>query len=61
MDSREVMKRLKDAGFVHISTRGSHHKLRKGATTVIVPHPEKDLKPGTLRSIFRQAGLPWPP
>lgn len=55
-DSRKIIQRLKDDGFVLISVRGSHHKLRKADRTVIVPHPNKDLPIGTARSIARQAG-----
>jgi predicted RNA binding protein YcfA (HicA-like mRNA interferase family) len=56
MDSNELMKRLRADGFEVVSVRGSHHKLRKGARTVILPHPKKDLPPGTVNSILRQAG-----
>jgi predicted RNA binding protein YcfA (HicA-like mRNA interferase family) len=56
MDSRELMRRLLAAGFEIVSVRGSHHKLRKGARTVILPHPKKDLPLGTVNSILRQAG-----
>ncbi|MFV0385603.1 type II toxin-antitoxin system HicA family toxin [Paracoccus sp. (in: a-proteobacteria)] len=56
-DSRKLLKRLKDEGFEEIQKRGSHLKLRKGDRTVILPHPKKDLPLGTVRSIYRQAGL----
>ena len=55
-DSKTIIKRLKEDGFELISTRGSHHKLRKGAVTIIVPHPKKDLPVGTARAIARDAG-----
>jgi len=43
------------AGFVRVSQKGSHVKLRAGDRTVIVPlHAE--LAPGTLKSVLRQAG-----
>ncbi|QJT11183.1 type II toxin-antitoxin system HicA family toxin [Oceanidesulfovibrio marinus] len=61
MDSREVIQRLRDAGFEHVSTKGSHKKFRRGDKMVIVPDPKKDIPAGTLRSIYRQADLPWPP
>ncbi|MEU8539379.1 type II toxin-antitoxin system HicA family toxin [Streptomyces sp. NPDC048717] len=41
-------------GFDHVSTRGSHAKYRKGERTVIIPL-HRDLAPGTVRSILRQA------
>lgn len=55
-DSRRIVKRLADEEWVLVSTRGSHHKFRKGAVTIIVPHPKKDLPIGTARSIARMAG-----
>jgi len=55
-DSRKIVARLKRDGFELISISGSHHKFRRGSTTVIVPHPEKDLPNGTARAIAKQAG-----
>ncbi len=55
-DSRKIVKRLLGDGFVPVSSKGSHHKFRKGERTVIVPHPKKDLPLGTARSIARMAG-----
>lgn len=55
-DSRKIIKRLKAEGFELIAVAGSHHKLRKGDKTVIVPHPNKDLPLGTARAIAKQAG-----
>jgi len=55
-DSKKIIKRLKEEGFELISVRGSHHKFRKGAVTIIVPHPKKDLPVGTARAIAKDAG-----
>ena len=55
-DSRKIIKRLKDEGFELVAVSGSHHKLRKGDRTVVVPHPKKDLPIGTARAIAKQAG-----
>ena len=55
-DSKKIIKRLKEDGFELISTRGSHHKFRSGAVTIIVPHPKKDLPVGTARAIAKDAG-----
>lgn len=55
-DSRRIIKRLRDEGYELVSVRGSHHKFRRGGTTLVVPHPEKDLPIGTARAIARQAG-----
>lgn len=55
-DSRKLIKRLRDEGYELVSVRGSHHKFRKGNTTLVVPPPEKDLPIGTARAIAKQAG-----
>lgn len=58
MTSGEIIRRLEAAGFVEVGVRGSHHKLRhEDGRMVIVPHPKKDMKPGTLRAIERQSGV----
>ncbi|WP_211346909.1 type II toxin-antitoxin system HicA family toxin [Saccharothrix australiensis] len=51
------MAALRLAGFDHVSTKGSHAKLRnEGGRTVVVPlHDE--LAKGTLSSILKQASL----
>jgi len=48
---------LEKHGFVLKSVKGSHHKYTKGVRRVIVPHPKKDLRFGTLMSILDHAGL----
>jgi predicted RNA binding protein YcfA (HicA-like mRNA interferase family) len=55
-DSKKIVRRLLKDGFELINVSGSHHKFRKGAITVIVPHPKKDLPSGTARAIAKQAG-----
>jgi predicted RNA binding protein YcfA (HicA-like mRNA interferase family) len=57
-DSRDIIKRLKADGFELVSVRGSHHKFRQARSgkVVIVTHPRKDIPPGTVRSIYAQAG-----
>ena len=59
-DSRDIVARLKRDGFELVSVRGAHHKFahRRSRRVVIVPHPRKDIPPGTVSSIYRQAG--WP-
>jgi len=56
MSSRTLLKKLFDDGFDLVSVRGSHHKLRKGSRTVIVPHPKSDLSQGSVNSVYKQAG-----
>lgn len=55
-DSRKIVRRLEDEGYALVATRGSHHKFRKGAVMIIVPHPKKDLPVGTARAIAKMAG-----
>jgi predicted RNA binding protein YcfA (HicA-like mRNA interferase family) len=53
----DVIRALGQAGFSEISQRGSHVKLRHadGRTAIVPLH--RELAPGTLRSVLRQAGL----
>ena len=42
---------------------GSHHHYKhdtKLGVVTIPGHPNDDLSVGTVRSIYKQAGLPWP-
>lgn len=48
---------LEKKGFILRSVKGSHHKYVKGSFKTVVPHPKKDLKFGTLKSILELAGL----
>jgi predicted RNA binding protein YcfA (HicA-like mRNA interferase family) len=59
--SNDVIKRLRDEGWERVSIRGSHHHFKHPLMggRVTVPHPKKDIKLGTLRSIYRQAGWAW--
>lgn len=56
-DSKKLLRLLLAAGFQKASQKGSHMKLTKGDRIVILPHPKKDLPLGTVRNIYRQAGL----
>ncbi|OGC54200.1 hypothetical protein A2797_00230 [candidate division WWE3 bacterium RIFCSPHIGHO2_01_FULL_48_15] len=58
--SNEIIKVLKESGFVFVSQRGSHLKFRRVGNptlTAIVPANRKEIPRGTLRSILRQAHL----
>ena len=56
---REVIKKLEDDDWYIVKTRGSHrqykHLMKKGRVTV-AGKPSDDLAPGTLNSIYKQAG-----
>jgi predicted RNA binding protein YcfA (HicA-like mRNA interferase family) len=59
VSSAEVIRLIKAAGWTHARTKGSHqhfrHPQRPGIVTV--PHPEKDIPIGTLKSIEKQSGV----
>ena len=59
MDSRAILKRLKEDGWYLVSSQGSHHQFKHPTKPgrVTVPHPRKDLPVGTVKSIEQQAGL----
>jgi predicted RNA binding protein YcfA (HicA-like mRNA interferase family) len=61
MNSREVISRLKQDGWIRANIRGSHHQYKHPIkkNKITVPHPKKDLPIGTLKSIFKQAGWDW--
>ena len=59
MNSREVIRRLKDNGWFEVAQSGSHkqfkHPVKSGRVTI--PFPKKDIPLGTLKSIEKQSGL----
>jgi predicted RNA binding protein YcfA (HicA-like mRNA interferase family) len=61
LSGRQIVKALQRGGFDVIRVSGSHHVLRNPSvpnSKVIVPvHGARDLPPGTVASILRQAGL----
>jgi predicted RNA binding protein YcfA (HicA-like mRNA interferase family) len=60
MKVSEVLRLLQEDGWNLVATRGSHrqfkHESKPGRVTV-PGKPSDDLAPGTLNSIFKQAGL----
>lgn len=60
MKIRDVLKRLEDDGWRIVRQTGSHRILKHGTKlgiVVVAGHPSKDLKAGTLQSVWKQAGL----
>ena len=54
---------LRSDGWVTVAQRGSHRQLKrptKRGRVTVAGHDNDDLATGTLRSIFRQAGLEQP-
>jgi predicted RNA binding protein YcfA (HicA-like mRNA interferase family) len=58
MTGKEVIKLLKRHGWALDHIQGSHHIMLKGGKKIPVPvHGNADLRPGTLHSILKEAGL----
>lgn len=59
MSSREVIRALEAAGWIEVRSKGSHRHFKhpKRPGTVTVPHPEKDLPLGTVKSIEKHSGV----
>jgi predicted RNA binding protein YcfA (HicA-like mRNA interferase family) len=59
MKSADIITALKSDGWTKVNQKGSHvqfkHPTKPGRVTV--PHPQKDVPKGTLRSIEKQAKL----
>ena len=57
-NNRKLIKKLQAEGWVLVATKGSHHQFKhpEKAGRVTVPHPNKNIKTGTVKSIYRQAG-----
>jgi len=60
MRADELVKLLEKHGFIKISQKGSHLKMRRlvDSNTIIVPiHSVKNIKTGLLLSILNRAGI----
>ena len=59
LSGRDVVKALGTLGFEVVSIRGSHVKLRResagGGPQILTLPLHKQMAPGTLRAIYRQA------
>jgi predicted RNA binding protein YcfA (HicA-like mRNA interferase family) len=57
VSGKEAARALETCRFGQVAQRGSQVKLsRNDGRTVVMP-PHRELAPGTLRSVLRQAGL----
>jgi predicted RNA binding protein YcfA (HicA-like mRNA interferase family) len=60
MNVRDVLRALKADGWIEVRSKGSHLQLKhptKPGLVTLPMHGSRDIKPGTLASIERQAGL----
>ena len=57
MTGAELVKLLKKAGWRTERIKGSHHVMKKGSRTEIIPVHNKDLPTGLLNAIKKRNGL----
>lgn len=60
MKVRDVLRRLKDDGWVIVAQKGSHRQLKhatKPGKVTVAGKPSDDVPEATYKSILRQAGL----
>ena len=59
LDARRVIKILERAGFRVARQKGSHLiMISDKKTRIVIPvHPGRDLKPGLIQAIMKEAGL----
>jgi len=59
LSPQRLIKVLEKTGFKTIRQKGSHIIMinDKGTRIVIPVHPGKDIKPGLIRAILKEAGL----
>ncbi len=57
--SKQIIKILEKDGWHRVSCVGSHHQFKHSEKQgrVTVPHPKQDIPIGTVRNIFKQAGI----
>jgi predicted RNA binding protein YcfA (HicA-like mRNA interferase family) len=63
MKIMEVIRQIEQDGWFLVATRGSHRQFKhpeKPGRVTIAGHPSDDLAPGTLNSVFKQAGIHRP-
>jgi len=63
MKIRDVIKLIEDDGWYLVATKGSHRQFKhptKPGRVTIAGHPNDDLAPGTLNSVFKQAQVTKP-
>jgi len=61
LNGRQIVKALQRGGFEIIRVSGSHHVLRRpgvpGSKVIVPVHGARNIPPGTIHSIVKQAGL----
>ena len=60
VSGKRMCKVLEEHGWTETRINGSHHIYRRGDPPISIPvpvHGNRDLAPGTQKTIMRQAGL----
>lgn len=57
MKGKDLLKLFLQNGWKEVNVRGSHHKIRKGDETEIIPVHNTDLPPGLLNAILKRHDL----
>ena len=57
MKGRDLVKLLKENGWHVARIKGSHHVMKKGDKTEIIPVHNTNIPPGLLNAILKRAGL----
>ncbi|MBQ2311690.1 MAG: type II toxin-antitoxin system HicA family toxin [Firmicutes bacterium] len=58
MTGKELKKLLLNNGWYEERVQGSHHVMKKGARTEVIPiHGSKDLPAGLVNAILKRTGL----
>ena len=56
VSGKETVRALQSLGFEVARQRGSHIVMRRGPSGCVVPN-HREIKPGTLSGVLRQAGV----
>jgi len=58
MNAKDILKILRQNGFIQVSQRGSHIKLTKDdKLTIVANHGKKDIPIGTVKQIEKDTGV----
>lgn len=57
MKGKDLVKLLKENGWTIDRVHGSHHVMKKGSNTEVIPVHNTDLPPGLLNTILKRTGL----
>ena len=57
MKDKDLLKLLRQNGWVLVRVNGSHHVLQKEGKTTVVPIHGKDVPTGLLNAILKETGL----